>query len=415
MRVGELFVFLGFQVDDKQLKNFDNGVKGLVKQLNLTKVGAIAAVYAMDRFIESSVAGAVALYNFNQQTAISTQSLQAWQAAAHGANPALGVDEIASSIQTLQNNLLEIRKFGSGNASPFAWLKIDIAHGADAIDVLEQLRDRVQQVDRVTAVNLIQKMGLSPGFINILTRSRQEFDEFIKSTKRTDASILVLERLGEKIAQFKLQLTILKDNVNAGFAPIIIKIIDSIQELGRAFKLVGEMIGFEFPVFVKTFAAGLVILYAALNPLKTLISGIILLLADLYVYKKGGKSLLGEILGDANGGDNKIVKSIYGDDPHKNPLYEFLYNMGEGMAKIQRGELRKDYREQVGSYDPSSRNPNNNSTVIDRSVKINNDISISHPDGESIAEKIVRQNQKAIDQVDLNYGLSDQQYKGSGY
>ncbi len=412
--MGELFVFLGFQVDDKQLKNFDNGVKGLVKQLDLTKVGAIAAVYAMDRFVESSVAGAVALYNFNQQTAISTQSLQAWQAAAHGANPALGVDEIASSIQTLENNLLEIRKFGSGNASPFAWLKIDIAHGANAIGVLEQLRDRVQSVDRITAVNLIQKMGLNPGFINILTRSREEFDEFIKSTKRTDGSILALERLGEKIAQFKLQLTVLKDNINAQFAPIIIKIIDSIQQLGRAFKLVGEMIGFEFPIFVKTFAAGLVILYAALNPLKTLISGIILLLADLYVYKKGGKSLLGEILGDASG-DNKIVKSIYGDDPHKNPLYEFLFKLGDGMAKMQRGEFRKDYREQIGTYDSSPRSQDSSNTTIDRSVKITNDISISHPDGESIAEKIVRQNQKAIDQIDLNYGLTDQQYKGSSY
>lgn len=414
MKVGELFVFLGFQVDDKQLKNFDNGIKSLTKQLDLTKVGAIAAVYAMDRFIESSVAGAVALYNFNQQTAISTQSLQAWQAAAHGANPALGVDEIAQSIQTLENNLVEIRKFGSGNASPFAWLKIDIAHGQNAINVLEQLRDRVSGLDRVTAVNLIQKMGLNPGFINILTRSRQEFDEFIKSTKRTDASILILERLGEKIAGFKLQLTILKDNINAGFAPIIIKIIDSVEQLGRAFKLVGEMVGFEFPIFVKTFAAGLIILYAALNPLKTLISGIILLLSDLYVYKKGGKSLIGEILGDATG-ENKIAKSIYGNNPHENPLYEFLFKMGDSIARMQRGEFKKDYREQIGTYDSSVRSQSNNNTTIDRSVKITNDISISHPDGDSIAEKIVRQNQKAIDQVDLNYSLTDQQYKGSGY
>ncbi len=408
MKVGELFVFLGFQVDDKQLKNFDNGIKGLVKQLDLTKVGAIAAVYAMDRFIESSVAGAVALYNFNQQTAISTQSLQAWQAAAHGANPALGIDEIAQSIQTLENNLLEIRKFGSGNASPFAWLKIDIAHGANAINVLEQLREKVQNVDRITAVNLIQKMGLSPGFINILTRSREEFDAFIKSTMRTDNSILMLEKLGEKIAQFKLQLIVLKDNVNALFAPVIIKIIDSIQELGRAFKMVGEMVGFEFPVFVKTFAAGLLVLYAALNPLKTLISGIILLLADLYVYKKGGKSLIGELIGEQ--GESFKSGTIVGDKKQG-----FIYDLMDGLDKIKSGELRKDYREQIGSYDAAPRSQDNSSTTIDRSVKITNDISISHPDGDSIAEKIVKQNQKAIDQVDLNYGLTDQQYKGSGY
>lgn len=408
MKVGELFVFLGIKVDDKQLKGFDKGLKGVTGQLDLTKLAAVGAIYAIDRFIESSVAGGVALYNFTQQTGDSAQALQQWQVAAASANPALGVDQIAQSIQTLENNLVEIRKFGQGNASPFAWLQIDIAHGENAIDVLEQLRDRVQGLDRVTAVNLIQKMGLNPGFINILTRSKEEFDALVKSMSRSDGTINTLQKMGERIANLKLNLILFKDNLIADFAPAINKLLDVLQNFGqaisRAFAMIKEF-SEESPNLFRNIATGVGVLLAALNPLKTTIVGLLLLLEDLYVYKKGGNSLIGELFGEK--GQNFTTGKIAGQGGT-------LFDIMDSFDKFQKGEYKKNYREQIpGTYEDYQRTQNQNN--VDRSVTINNDISISHPDGESIAEKIVNQNKKAIDQVDLNYSLTDQQYNGSGY
>jgi hypothetical protein len=392
MKIGELFVFLGVKVDDKQLKNFDTNLKGLSTQLDLTKVGAIAALYAIDRFIESSVAGAVALYNFTQQTGNSAQALQQWQAAAHAANPALGIDQIAQSIQTLENNLVEIRKFGAGNASPFAWLQIDIAHGQNAIDVLEQLRDRVQGLDRVTAVNLIQKMGLNPGFINILTRSKEEFDALVKSMLRNDGTINTLEKLGERIAALKLKITLFKDNMVADFAPAITAIINAIYSLGSAFSHAYSAIkefAQESPDLFKGIGASIAALLVVLNPLKSLILGIILLLDDLYVYKKGGQSVFGSV-------------------------YE---SIGDTFDKIKSGELKKNYNR----YDKLS-----SSSEMDNSINVTNNInmgvtgdakrerySIATESIDELNDEIWKSARQA--QKNMNYGFTDQQYKGSGF
>jgi len=421
MKVGELFFLLGFKVNDNGLRNFDNGLKQLTTNFDLAKIGAIAAIYAMERFIDSSITGAIALYNFTQQTGNSAQALQQWQAAAHAANPALGIDQISQSIQTLENNLVEIRRFGAGNASPFAWLKVDIGHGQNAIEVLEQLRERVSTLDRATAVNLIQKMGLNPGFINILTRSREEFDKFIKDATRSDPAILALEKLGEKIALFKLRLTVFKDNVVASFAPGIMKMLDTVELFARGIGEVFDMIkefAQQMPDLFKGMLPAIALLTAALFPLTSALTALLLLLNDFAVYRKGGKSVIGEVLGFVKGEGSESIpngNSLFGDTNEHGKMYQFFHELGQSMYKITTGELKKNYRSIIPLSEAAREATGGAGTTVNRNVTINNDISINSKDGESIAEKIVRENQKVVDQVDLNWSYTDQSYKGAGY
>jgi hypothetical protein len=53
--VGDLFISLGFQVDNAKLKEFDDKLKGAEKNLVKVGAGAAAAVYGINRFLNSSV------------------------------------------------------------------------------------------------------------------------------------------------------------------------------------------------------------------------------------------------------------------------------------------------------------------------------------------------------------------------
>lgn len=419
MKVGELFVFLGIKVDDKQLKSFDNGLKDLTQQLDLTKIGAIAAVYAIDRFIESSVAGGVALYNFTQQTGDSAEALQQWQQAANAANPALGIDQVAQSIQTLQNNLVEIRQFGTGNASPFAWLQVDIGRAKDAFDVLEQVHERLKSgaYSPALATNLIQKMGLNPGFINILASTDEQFNKFMKDAQRSPDAIGKLKDLGTRIAELKYNLSAFKDNLVASSAPALNKLIDLLYAVGHIFAT--SIQGYkefakEFPTVTSAFVAGVGLMVVALNPLKATLTGLLLLMEDFYVYKKGGKSVFGELFGDkdnpsALGGNGAagVGKPITPED-----LKDRL------SPDVSKKALRDQWMNNGSRYEKLSQN---------NDVTINNNIDMKvdklHPGAEKLfiaSESIdalgetTRQAMKEA-QKSMNYGFTDQQYNGGGY
>lgn len=412
--VGELFIFLGFKVDDKQLQNFSKGVKNLNQGFDLTKVAAATAIYGIDRFVETATQGAVALYNFTQQTGLSAQALQQWEYAAHTANPALGINNIAQSIQNLQNNLVEIRRFGAGNSAPFAFLGLDIAHGQNALDILDELHNKLKNglVDRPLVTNLLGKLGIDPGFINLLEKSDTEYNKFMQSLRQSPEQIAGLQKFAEKIAAFKWNLEQLKSNITAEFLPALNKFLKGLELIAKTadYALQGlKKFGQEFPEIFKTIAIGVGILIAALNPLKTLLLLLTGLLADYYVYTKGGESLIGKVFGKP--GDNgQFTKDLYQNN-HLGGLYDFLYQLGQGEADITSGKLRKN--QPISKYPPLSNN--SNEKVVNNNVTFNNDIDINSNGDLSESEKIVNKYKDQLNQIDLNYGLADQSASGTGF
>ncbi len=306
MNIGDLFVRLGFDVDDKKLQSFDKGVSSLVTNFNLSTVAIGAAIYALDRFIESSIRAGTSIYNFNQQTGLSQDKLQQWQVAASLSNTALSVDDVTSSIQALENNLLEIRKFGSGNIAPYAFLGINPGEVTDAFDLLDKIRDKLSTVDRITATNLLQKFGLNPGFINILTKSKDEFDALTAGMRRSDESVKELERLGESLAKIKLEFGLLKDNIVVDIAPGLIEAFGKIEKSIMRFKEFGD----EFPNAMHRMAIGAGVLLAVLNPVAAALVGIVAAIDDIMAYRKGEDSWIGNLL-KGNAADN--VKKVISD------------------------------------------------------------------------------------------------------
>ena len=166
MKVGDIFVALGFDVEDKALKGFENDLKKLKKVLFSVPVILSAAAFAIDRFVASSVAGSVALQNFNRQTGLLSSDLQRYQIAGQLSDISLSADQVAGSVQNLQSNLAAIR-LGGGDISPFQLAGVDVI-GKDAFQVIEELRGAFQTGrlgDRATASNLLDQMGIGKQFI----------------------------------------------------------------------------------------------------------------------------------------------------------------------------------------------------------------------------------------------------------
>ncbi len=296
MKIGEIFVALGFDVDDTKLKGFRDEVKDL--QFDLLKIagGAAAAVYAVNAFVESSIRSATALRNFNTQTDLSQNLLQKWQVAGHLSNIALTAESVTASIQTLQKNLTDIR-MGKGNIQPFTQLGFGVdIFGKNAFEVLEEVRAAlpaaIQRWGKTRVVNLLQEMGLDQNFINVLSLSKEKFDDLSDSLVLNDQAQEKLVSLGAHIAKFVIQWNFFKDNLVADWSPTLIKAIDAtmphIENIFRALQGIGEVIK-EHPMLIGSLAVAFAFVLA---PRLTLVAGA--LAGVVYWLDAMGRSLKGE-------------------------------------------------------------------------------------------------------------------------
>lgn len=300
MKIAEFFAALGFDVDDTGLIAFEKGLKNLRNEFALVTAAAIAALYGIDKFVAGSIAGAAALRDFNQQTGLSIEKLQKWQVVGQLTDMQLTADAVTSSIGALQKKLVDIQYYGEGYG-PFAQLGLD-TRSRNAFDILDQVREKIKGMPRDLATNMIQQLGLSPNFINILTLSKEKFDALFFSLSRSQATVTQLNKLGAAVTLAKIQFSLWKDNFVADLAPTLIKGIDLLGRFGTAAGHAWEVFsqGVTATPHIKDAFLALIpvigLVVAAMFPLTATILAIILLFDDLYGYFHGADSVTGDLV-----------------------------------------------------------------------------------------------------------------------
>lgn len=303
MKIGELFMALGFDVDDEKLGSFDKKIESLKTNMVMTAAKTTAVIWAIDRFTAGSIRAAAALANFNSQTNLSADRLQKWQAIAQMKNLAASADTVLGSVKSLQDNLTQIR-LGGGNVTPFQMLGIDV-RGQDAFQVLEQIRERIQGLDRPIAVNLLQQLGIDPTMLETLMLARGEFealgDEFKRSQETTDR----LMKLGFSIQMLKMRFSLWKDEFVAYIAPILEGAINIFYRFHEAVLNVKAAIDRNPEAWERMkkglllIAGAFVVLLAALNPVKAALLLLFLLIDDYASYLNGKNSVFGSMIDEA--------------------------------------------------------------------------------------------------------------------
>jgi hypothetical protein len=327
MKIGELFVALGFKADTGKINQYTGAINGARKGLLAIYGAAGLASGAILKFTADAIDSAWQLSNFSNQTGLSYAQLQKWQIMANQAG--VSSQNMTNSIQNLQRQLAEIR-LGQGNVRPFQLLGVDVTQ--NAFNVMNQLRDRIKGLDRMTAVNLIQQMGFTPDMINILTMTNEELDKMrMEDTILSDKQINSLKSAGVAFQNMFRVMKYINSLVAVQLAPAIVRLSEKFREwamnnkdkliigLEKVGKLLIRFIEAVFNAFVmidnaivatigwKFALNGLLAVLAAISvalmasPLGLFIASIVALIAvldDLYAWKKGKKSVFGEIFGE---------------------------------------------------------------------------------------------------------------------
>ncbi len=251
------------------------------------------------------------------QTGLSAAGLQKWQIVGQLTDLGLTAETVTSSIISLQSHITAIQ-MGRGNSSPFAWMGVDASGNSDALQVLDQLREKVNNFPRAKAVSLITEMGLNPGFINILTLSKEKFDALFASMGRSQATQQQLVKLGTAIVLLKLQFSLWKDNFVASITPALLKGGDALTKFATAASHAWEVFSVgisSIPHIKDVFLALLPVIglvTAAMYPLTATLLALILIFDDLYTYMHGGDSVTGDLLAWTKTVGEKLSKSVRG-------------------------------------------------------------------------------------------------------
>ncbi len=286
MKVGEFFVELGVDAATGNLT-----VRDMIQSFGDLDAATLGYATALTLFLkrmsdvtQAAMDMAVGFSMFEAQTGLSAQTLQKWQIVGEQVN--VEVQAITSSIQNLQRNMAEIR-LGRGNIAPFQLLGIDPRSNPFA--VLEQLRHRLRGMDRATAVNLMSQMGIDPSLVKILQLTNKEFSKFMQTARGlTGEQARDFERLRLALTRVRLIFRDMSLDMASHFAVTIEMIAGDIERLLVLLR--------ETPGAMRALQLGAAALAIAFAPITAAIAGLLLLLEDLAVYRKGGKSIIGELI-----------------------------------------------------------------------------------------------------------------------
>lgn len=328
--IDELFVALGFKIDDKEVKNFDNNLKSTLQSATRFAAAVTAAVVVVDRMATSLLKNNQAFISFNQQTGLAIGNMQRIAQAGMLANMNITPETVMQSMQAVQSNLAQIR-LGQGNIEPYQLLGISPV-GKDANQIFDELRSAISGLDDMTATNIIQQMGFNPEMITVLRMTNAELDnmqELMLSPEQRQA----MEQYGMALRKVHMEFNLLKDQALIAIMPSLIDFLkgfkaiaqvtyDMLDGFGKLLDMIPQLKG-----ALAALALGIL---AYFNPVIAAVTALYLLIEDLAVWKAGGKSAIGTLVGQGG----KLIEGIQGGmnigDALKNAT-----NMAGGAASAQ--------------------------------------------------------------------------------
>lgn len=348
MKLGELFIALGFDVDDQKLKSFNDSIKS--GWMGMLKLSAIAAgsVYAINKFVAGGVEAATALRNFNTETGHSIEGLQKWQIAATLTNASISADQVTASFKAMAGAISDVT-MGKGNAGAFAMLGISDVRGMDVSDVMEELRQNfdknVAQWGYSQTINLMKDVGFDAGMLQALKLSNDEFNKLAENKMLSPEAQEKLVALGDSISKFKLEFKLFKDQLSADWSPALIAALEKSIPIFKDFEMairavigaISDMFASLSPEDKAQLAAMAATLFILFNPVTSMFIALAAAIWDVGRALRGLESYSGKGLewlmgfmpaGGSNWADN---------------LKKSLASASSGMNLAPQGFLQSDF------------------------------------------------------------------------
>lgn len=419
--LGELFIELGVFADTQELQKFENKLNNVVKKTKeatqenkkldtsvkdfIKGIGAVGAavagaVVALSKLTESLVKSNQEFLNLTRTSDISLSTFQKW----NNVGKMLGVNNAAAQIENLNQKLFELKLTGQG-AEGFMLAGINPL-GQDAQGVMEQLRNRIQGLDDTSASYLLRQMGLDPSMLHLLRMTREEFEELgatVSKYQLTDEQTKQIQAMNIQLQIAQTKLNYLKDRAILAIMPYFVEFMKSLARVSEMLARVGKSVG-DFVVKWRGLVGGIVLGLARIKPVATFFAGmsksigslivklpifgrflgaiggvaarallpftaLYLILDDLAVFFRGGKSVIGEIKdwsqekfseisgafskifgGDALGGLGELGSSLLGILNDIASTIEKIFNFLIGGKNFNPYELGVKLGENIGKW-----------------------------------------------------------------
>ncbi len=232
MNIGELFVALGFDVDDGKLKEFNEKV--VAGRNELLKISAVAtgAVYALNAFAEQSVNNAIAIRNLTNEVGANGEAVSRWQALVRATNPAMSADDAIASYKRLSDYLRDA-SLGKG-AGSLNMLGVNYFNGMTNEQAIAQIKAALpgaeQRFSKSQISGFLTDILGTSGVLNALRMTDSEAERLTAGRFRTQAQIDELAKLGDKLNDVSIQWDNFKTRMTAQWAPSAITEIDRFQQ-----------------------------------------------------------------------------------------------------------------------------------------------------------------------------------------
>lgn len=370
--IEEIFIKLGFKVDKKPLDDTDKSVKNVISSVKKIATATVLAIAALDRMATSLGRNNQELINFTRQTGLSIDNLNKIAGAGMMIDINFSPEKAAQGLMSLQSNLAQIR-LGQGNIEPFQILRISPV-GKDATQIIEDLREAIKGVDDMTAVNLIQQMGLSPEFISLLRLTKEEYNDLIATSQKfmlNEEQRAALQKYSIELRKIHMEMAYLKDKALLAILPVLNQFFRSLLNIINfvvlGAKKVKSLVDWIFQFKIGAIAASITIL-GIISKLNTairmfgltvniafgkwlsILTAIYLILEDFAVWALGGDSLfklgfekMQKVLNPFGHDEKKTdeaYKKTYGKD--RTPIIKYMdWVMQGGIAGTVSGGAKK--------------------------------------------------------------------------
>lgn len=239
MKIGEFFVGLGLDMDNRDQLKLNDFLKGL-GGVELKAIGAVGGLVALGATFRKIMGNATSagqeLFNFREQTGLSTEQLQKWSFFAEKMGSS--AEEVKSSVKALSLASQQI-KLGEGDFAPFQFLQIDPHQ--DPFAVFNDIRERIKTLEPEMARLWVLRMGISEGMLNVLKATDTEWESIKKQFALNQQQIDGLRETNKEWIELKQNIYQAGLAIGSSFAPEIEAALEGLNELTEEYnKIIKE-------------------------------------------------------------------------------------------------------------------------------------------------------------------------------
>lgn len=302
MQVGELFVALGFDVDDTKLKSFNEGIKSSMNDLLKMSGVAAGAVYSINKFIEDSLYNSAALRQFTAETGESTEALKKWQVAAQLANPEMSIDEVTAAFKRMNSAITEAQYSGA-KGGIFSQLGIDNAQNKTSAQLLDELRQNfsynVKRWGLPKTLDFMEQLGVPKSMARTFQMSDEDIERMTRGLTITQKQTQEINNLSDALRRVSMEWQHFKDETTAQYSNKLIEFLEntkaSVKSLYENFESFTQHSD-EYSGGLKLIAGSAGLIVAALFPLTSALVAFVALFNDIGAYARGAPSYIGDTI-----------------------------------------------------------------------------------------------------------------------